>query len=191
MMTNPALEDQFKHADTIKARYHEGHLTMVSKATLQEQFKSAMRHVPAGVCIITSGRADERRGLTATAMCSVSADPPTLLVCVNRSAEAHPVITRERRFCVNILSAEDGPLADRFAALDGSKGVGRFSGRDWTVLGARTPALADALVSVECEMTESVQVATHAIFIGAVTAVRVSPTRSPLVYYDRKYRQLV
>ena len=164
---------------------------MATEPTLPDQFKSAMRHVPAGVCIITSGQADERRGLTATAMCSVSAAPPTLLVCVNRNAEAHPVITRERRFCVNILSAEDGPLADRFAALDGSKGVGRFSDRDWTNLGARTPALADALVSIECELTESVEVATHGIFIGAVTAVRVNPTRSPLIYYDRKYRQLV
>ena len=149
-----------------------------------------MRHVAAGVCIITAGQGEDRRGLTATAMCSVSADPPTLLVCVNRTAEAHPVIGRERRFCVNILSSGEEELANRFAALDGSKGVVRFADRDWTTLGERTPALADALVAIECVLTEALDVATHGIFIGKVAMVRTDPSKSPLIYYDREYRTL-
>jgi flavin reductase (DIM6/NTAB) family NADH-FMN oxidoreductase RutF len=163
---------------------------MAAEPTLQDQYKSAMRHLASGVCIVTAGQGDDRRGLTATAMCSVSADPPTLLVCVNRSAEAHPIIGREGRFCVNILSVEDDGLANRFAALDGSKGAVRFADRAWTTFGAHTPALTEALISIECELENKLDVLTHGIFIGAVKAVSVNSNRSPLVYYDRKYWQL-
>jgi 3-hydroxy-9,10-secoandrosta-1,3,5(10)-triene-9,17-dione monooxygenase reductase component len=78
-------------------------------------FKQAMRHLIGGVSVITAGSGEVRTGLTATSAISLSLDPPTMLVCVNRDASAWPVIQRERHYCVNILDSRHQDLADRFA----------------------------------------------------------------------------
>lgn len=157
---------------------------------IADEFKIAMRHLVGAVTIITSGTGERRRGLTATAMCSVCASPPTILVCVNRSAEAHAFIKEGGAFCVNLLSDKDNALADRFAALDGTKGVARFEGRSWSEISTGAPVLDDALASFDCRVTETFDTETHTIFIGLVRGVRVNPGARPLLYYDRKYREL-
>jgi flavin reductase (DIM6/NTAB) family NADH-FMN oxidoreductase RutF len=148
-----------------------------------------MRYLASGVAIITAGTGPKRRGFTATAVCSVSADPPTVLVCANRSAEAHDVIAHHRHFCINLLASGDAALADRFAARDGSKGAIRFEGRDWQDLGTGAPALADALVNLDCEVDQSFTTGTHTVFFGLVRGARVNPA-DPLVYFDQRFRAL-
>src|SRR6476661_7362851 len=93
----------------------------VSVRTLQASvpFREAMREVAAGVSIITAGRDAEWAGLTATSVTSLSLDPPTVLVCINRSASIVPFLERYWRFAINFLSAEQLPLAQRFAGGDG------------------------------------------------------------------------
>ena len=158
---------------------------------LEAEFRTAMRHLAGAVNIVTSGRGESRRGLTVTAVCSVTTEPPTLLVCVNRSAEAHDVIRAEGRFCVNVLALEDAALADRFAARDGSKGAVRFEGRDWTEITTGAPALSDARVAVDCTVANRVDAGTHSVFFGRVEGVRHRPDTAPLAYHDRAYRRLV
>jgi flavin reductase (DIM6/NTAB) family NADH-FMN oxidoreductase RutF len=146
------------------------------------EFRAAMRELAAGVTIVTAGTADGRRGLTATAVCSVSADPPTLLVCVNRSTEGHAAIAQSRAFCVNVVGAEQRSLAERFAGRDGTHGAERFAFGRWDRLVTGVPVLGDAVAAFDCRVIEALSWTTHTIFIGAVAATRVSPARPSLIY---------
>jgi flavin reductase (DIM6/NTAB) family NADH-FMN oxidoreductase RutF len=94
-------------------------------------FKQAMRHLIGGVSLITAGSGEDRTGLTATSAISLSLDPPTMLVCVNREASAWPVIQRERHYCVNILDSRQQDVADRFAGRNGVNGAARYEGARW------------------------------------------------------------
>ena len=134
-------------------------------------FKLAMRRLAAGVTIITTCHDGERCGLTATAVCSLSADPPQLLVCVNRSTRAHDVIRRGANLCVNLLARRHKALAGHFAG--GRKGEERFRSGKWTTLKTSAPVLDDALASFDCVVKETVESATHTIFIGQVVDVRL------------------
>ncbi|MDQ0513227.1 flavin reductase family protein [Ancylobacter amanitiformis] len=145
-------------------------------------FRAAMRELAAGVTIITAGREDGRRGLTATAVCSVSADPPTLLVCVNRSAEGHAAIRESGAFCVNVIAAEHQCLAERFAGRDGARGAERFEHGEWRALATGAPVLADAVAAFDCQVIQAIDAGTHTVFLGAVTATTVSPQRAALLY---------
>ncbi len=160
-----------------------------ARPDVAEAFKLAMRYLASGVGIITAGTGENRRGFTATAVCSVCADPPTVLVCANRSAEAHDVIARHGHFCINLLAQGDARLAERFAARDGSKGAVRFEGRDWVDLATGAPALADALVCLDCEVGDSFATGTHTVFFGLVSGATVHPAE-PLIYFDRTFRAL-
>src|SRR5690349_10286801 len=104
-------------------------------------FRLAMRQLASAVTIVTSGSGPCRRGLTATAVCSLSADPPSLLVCINKQTECHEIIRQNGHFCVNALGADDEGLAGRFAGRDGSHGLSRFSAGSWTELVTGAPVL--------------------------------------------------
>src|ERR1700744_1750273 len=100
-------------------------------STNQEAYKSGMRHLAGHVCLITTLAPDgTRRGLTATSVCSVSADPPTLLCCVNRQIEPFAALRESAIFAVNVLSIEDRKLAERFAACE-IQGETRFESGSW------------------------------------------------------------
>src|SRR6266403_5242572 len=111
-----------------------------------ERYRDAMRRVPAAVTIVTSLSGREANGLTATAVCSVTADPPQVLVCVNCQATAHALIARSRRFVVNFLSEEHEERARRFSQpkLPAQE---RFAGISWVVMETGSPATADAIVA--------------------------------------------
>ncbi|MDQ0391398.1 flavin reductase family protein [Labrys monachus] len=145
-------------------------------------FRAAMRELAAGVTIVTAGREGDRRGLTATAVCSVSADPPTLLVCVNRDAEGHAAILASGAFCVNVAAAEHRGLAERFAGRGGARGAERFEVGDWRSLSTGAPALADAVAVFDCRVIKAIDWGTHTVFLGAVAATTISPERAALLY---------
>ncbi|WP_420966019.1 flavin reductase family protein [Bradyrhizobium sp. B120] len=131
-------------------------------------FKTALRNVSGSVSIVTSGRAPERHGLTVTAASSLSVDPSTVLVCVNKSAGAHDTIVRTGCFGWNLLTASHVDLAQKFAGLDGSKGDIRFSEGSWTELVSGSPILIGSLCSFDCQVIGMHPVGTHTVFFGAV-----------------------
>lgn len=145
-------------------------------------FKGALRAVVGSVSIVASGQGADRRGLTVTAAVSLCVDPPMVLACINRSAEAHDVILRTGAFSWNVLSADQIQLAERFAALDGSKGASRFSPTDWDERVTGVPVLRQSVCSFDCRLQDSVEVATHTIMIGAVVAQVHDQDRVPLIY---------
>jgi flavin reductase (DIM6/NTAB) family NADH-FMN oxidoreductase RutF len=153
-------------------------------------FKHAMRRLVGGVSVITAGTGESRTGLTVTSAHSLSIDPPTMLVCVNRDASAWPVIRREGRFCVNILDARHQHIADRFTGRDGVKGVDRYEGARWRQLSARASGLEDALAVIDCAVEEILERHSHGIIIGAVQSIHIGAGREALVYGHGRYRTL-
>lgn len=146
------------------------------------EFRNAMRNVPGAVSIVTTGKWPGRHGLTLTAGCSLSTDPSSVLVCVNKSAGAHDTIKASKAFCWNILAAEHSALAHKFSGQDGSKGDVRFSDSLWQELETGAPSLIDAICSFDCRMVHAHDAGSHTIFIGEVVAQTTSKDREPLLY---------
>jgi flavin reductase len=155
-----------------------------------QAFRDGMSRVGAAVHIITTGGVAGRAGFTATAVSSVSDQPPTVLVCLNRNGRSAAVLAENQVFCVNTLAAEDQPLADVFAGRGGLAGEERFSHGEWDQLITGAPVLAGALVAFDCRIIGFHPVATHQILIGQVEAVRLGPARPALLYAGRAYRHL-
>jgi flavin reductase len=143
-------------------------------------FKHAMRHVPTGVTIVTSLKDGEPRGLTLNAFSSVSADPPALLICVNREARSYLYISSSRIFCVNVLAGEQRDLAEHFAGKVRERQFEQI-GYDVDTTGA--PVLRDAIAHFDCEVMEEHHVGSHSIFIGRVVSSKAR-SGSPLGYFN-------
>lgn len=151
-------------------------------------FRDAMARVCAPVNIITTNGPGGRGGFTATAMCSVTDEPPTILVCMNgRSAQTDLFLTN-KRFCVNVLPVEHETLAGHFAGGEADMEA-RYAAASWTTLPSGSPALADALVYFDCEMESVLRVGTHNVMIGRVIDLGQRPGGSALLYLDRGYVQ--
>ncbi|MDP9900755.1 flavin reductase family protein [Variovorax ginsengisoli] len=163
----------------------------MSTAELQvsNAYKAGMRRLAAGVSIVTSRLGDQRAGLIATAVSSVIADPPTLLVCVNRSASAHDTIDAAGILAVNVLAIDDHDLARSFS--DPSRRHERFLAGEWDSAATGSPVLKSAVVAFDCAIVQRIPYNTHTIFLGEVRAVRVGEAGChPLVYLDQQFQRL-
>lgn len=151
------------------------------------QFRELMRAVTNAVTIVAAGEPGARCGLTATAVCSVSDQPPTLLVCVNRGASTREVIARCRAFSVNVLAAGSETIADRFSGRDGATGNDKFATASWTTGITGAPVLVSSLVSFDCRVDALTDVATHSVIIGHVVAGWLAAPAAPLLYGRGRY----
>lgn len=134
--------------------------------------KEAMRRLIGGVVVVTAGLGEERTGLTATSAVSLSMEPPTMLVAVNRAASSYPVIAKRRHFCVNVLHADQAEVATRFAGRGGLRGSDRYEGADWVTMGSGALGLVGALANIDCDVEEIIERHSHAIVLGAVRNVQ-------------------
>jgi flavin reductase (DIM6/NTAB) family NADH-FMN oxidoreductase RutF len=155
------------------------------------EYLAGMRRLAAGVTIVTTRHGDALAGLTATAVCSLSAEPPRLLVCINRDADAHELIARSGVFAVNLLTPAHRELADRFGGRADIFGMARFSLGRWERGATGAPLLADAAASFDCRLVETVTANSHSIFIGEVEHIAAREGASALLYHDRGYAGLV
>ena len=156
---------------------------------IERQFRSVMRRLAGGVVVITAGRGDDITGMTVTSLTSLSATPPRLLVSINRQASSFPLIERYRTFGVNILGADQEALADRFS--DGQlKGRQRFEGAAWSAGASGVPLLTNALATVECQAEEIMERHSHAIIVGRLLGMELSPGLSGLVYWNGQYVEI-
>lgn len=162
---------------------------LAEESDLTEVFKAAMRRFAVSVSIITIADAKTRAGMTATAVSSVSLDPPSLLVCVNRKARLHVDMHRGRRFCVNMLTNDQSALSSAFGGrLPADE---RFKLGTWLVQGIDPPHLSEAQANVFCTVDALFDYGSHTIFIGKVESVRLSGECRPLVYADGRYCSLL
>jgi flavin reductase (DIM6/NTAB) family NADH-FMN oxidoreductase RutF len=154
----------------------------VTDEQVNDGFKQAMRRLATTVALITSGQGENWAGMAATAVVSVCADPPTLLVAVNRTASLHPTLHAEKRFCVNLLSERHRDLVGIFSGK--KKGLARFETGGWIAGPDGLPILPDALASLSCATETTLDVGTHTLFIGRVEHVINHANIDPLVWVD-------
>src|SRR3977135_2052798 len=133
-------------------------------------FREAMSLLGAAVHVITTAGPGGKTGATATAVCSVSDAPPTLLMCLNRRSQTNPVVAENGVFCVNTLGDSGAQVADIFAGRTGVQGSVRLAAGEWSVLVTGSPVLASAVVAFDCRIIEVRAVASHNVVFGAVDA---------------------
>ncbi|MDI5929578.1 flavin reductase [Rhizobium leguminosarum] len=151
-----------------------------------ELFRDAMRNLASGVSLITiPGVNGEPQGMLATAVSSVTAAPPTVLICVQRTATMYDALIAGGSFCVNFLGQHHLDLAKRFS--DPTNRQSRFQFDNWLTLHTGAPVLEDALSSLDCSVLKVVEVGSHDVIFGQVLAARGGGCEPPLVYFNRNY----
>lgn len=148
-------------------------------------FRNAMRRLTSAVTVISTAFEGHRCGMTATAVTSVSTDPPSLLVCINRASTIHDPMIGSGRFCVNILQAHQIGIAEAFSGAQ--KGEDRFSAGAWSTDPFGIPHLAEAQANIFCGVDAVNAYGTHSVIIGKVQGVLVQGNIAPLLYQDGRY----
>jgi flavin reductase (DIM6/NTAB) family NADH-FMN oxidoreductase RutF len=146
-----------------------------------------MRHLAGGVSVITVGRGMDITGMTVTSVSSLSVEPPTLIVSINRESSSWLLLKRYGAFGVNILTADQLDIAERFAGKGGVKGADRFTGAQWTTGVSGVPLLLGALSAIDCEVEDIVERHSHAVVIGRVLDMRLSSRTAALAYWQGQY----
>ena len=155
-----------------------------------EAFKHGMRVMAGAVTIVTAGTGTDAAGLTATAVCSLSMEPPRLLVCLNKFGSTFARLAETGRFCVNLVAAQDRIVAERFAGRTGQSGADKFAGNGWVIETDAAPRLGSALAAISCSVHSVTVLETHAIVIGNVDAVSNGADGDPLVYCNQAFLTL-
>jgi flavin reductase (DIM6/NTAB) family NADH-FMN oxidoreductase RutF len=158
-----------------------------SEISMRDAFRGGMARLAGGVCLITAkGQDGAMVGLTVSSAASVSADPPSMLCCINRNSRSHGVIKQSGAFAANVIGADDQALAAAFASdktMDEKFAAGR-----WLEGATGSPILQSAAVTFDCRILEILDASTHSIIIGGVVNVHL-PARSQagLVYWQRRF----
>jgi flavin reductase len=159
--------------------------TMVDKAI----FRDAMAGLGAAVNIITTDGASGLAGCTASAVCAVTDEPPTLLVCINRASRNNTVIRENGTLCVNVLSADQRDVAMQFATKDVPIET-RFASAAWDRLETGAPVLRGAVSALDCEIASVKEVGTHTVFFCEIKAARTTGDRDGLIYFGRGFHRV-
>ena len=154
-------------------------------SSVEAAFRAAMRRFAATVTIITACDHERRHGMTATAVTSLSMDPPSLIICLNQATLLHDIMFRARRFCVNVLHCDQADLSAAFSG--GIAPEKRFESGRWLRREDGLPYLADAQANLFCRKAAALPYGTHTIFVGQVEDVGLREATAPLVYHDAGY----
>jgi flavin reductase (DIM6/NTAB) family NADH-FMN oxidoreductase RutF len=151
-------------------------------AELTAAFKGAMRRLASTVTIVSTAHDGRRYGMAATAVSSVTAAPPAILACVNRSASIHAALNVGARYCINLLGPAHAGIVGAFSGQ--VAGEDRFARGDWRAGGGGQPYLADAAAAIFCRLALSTPYGSHSIVVGEVEAVLLGGDPEPLIYRD-------
>lgn len=160
---------------------------------LREKFLEGMSRAAATVSVVTTDGPAGRKGITVSAMTSVSADSttPSLLVCINEKSATAAAIRANGVFCVNVLRDEQIDVSKIFSGRKNPASCDKFKHAQWFTLKSAAPALKGALVSFDCTVKKSFLHGTHRIFVGELNDVVVNEGRSSLIYANRAYGRSV
>lgn len=154
-----------------------------------DDFKRAMRALPGQVTVISSAQDDSRIAMTATAVTSLSAEPPQILICVHRAARPAAIIREANAFAVNLLHTGQVDVATQ-CALPGLDPEQRFEKGSWTTSAITAQPLLDgAMVNFDCRLASCNEQGTHFVLVGLIEAVRFAEG-NPLLYHDASYRHI-
>ncbi|ASW02653.1 4-hydroxyphenylacetate 3-monooxygenase, reductase component [Paraburkholderia aromaticivorans] len=156
----------------------------------RKRFRDAMACLPAAVNIITTNGPGGRCGITASAVCSVTDAPPTMLVCINQASYVHDVLHRNRSVCINVLAAECQELARDFAGMTACSMDERFERHAWTGGASSAPVLADAIVSLEGAIVDIKTVGSHSVMFAQIRHIALRQDGDGLIYFGRQFHRL-
>jgi flavin reductase (NADH) len=153
-------------------------------------FRNAMACLGAAVNIITTDGPRGRCGITASAVCSVTDTPPTMLVCINQSSYVHDVLRENAHVCINILGAHCQELARVFAGMTGCSMDARFDQCAWQPGALGVPVLGEALASLEGQIVDSKTVGSHSVMFVRIERIATRADGDGLVYFGRQFHLL-
>jgi flavin reductase len=153
-------------------------------------YREAMSRLGAAVNIITTAGPDGDAGFTASAVCSVTDDPPTLLVCMNRASKSNYAFQASKILCVNVLAHEHQELSAPFASVGELPMAERFARATWLRLATGSPVLETAAASFDCTIDQIQEVGTHSVFFCGVKAIHLGPATAGLIYHGRAYHKI-
>ena len=146
-------------------------------------FRSALSRFASGVSVVTTKDSEGKLyGITVSAFCSVSLDPPLVLICIEKITGSHHAFRESGRFTVNILSSEDGAISEHFASLVEDK----FASVDFGIDEHGVPLLPNSLATLQCKLFKALDGGDHSIFLGEVEHVIVRDAK-PLIYFRSDY----
>jgi len=149
-------------------------------------FRQSMRRLASAVSIVACECDEDWFGLSATSVTSLSMEPPSLLVCLNRSASLTPMLHQDKPFSVNLLDRRHQNVSNAFGSS--SLRAERFRDGDWQLSERGVPVMAEAIASIECDVGKLVEYGSHIIVIGEVRHVRIGEGVDPLIYCNGKYQ---
>lgn len=157
----------------------------------KQEFRNAMSGMGAAVAVVTTNGPGGLGGFTASAVCSLSDDPPTLLICMRTASRLNPIVKKNGSLCVNVLNGNQLTIAQAFAASNEiDDGGERFKSGRWHPLITGSPALSDALVCCDCSIAKIVEFSTHSVVFGTVRKAVVNDEYGGLIYAKREYHAL-
>ena len=152
-----------------------------------DDFREALSHIAATVSVVTTDGVAGKRGLTVSSMCSVSADPPSVLVCVNRDSGVSHAIRENKAICVNVLRSDQAYISDAFGGRLTESGNDPFLCASWENGVTGAPQMVNALVNLDCYVKNELQHGTHFIFVGEIANLQTNGPGMPLIYRARSY----
>ncbi|MFG1462795.1 flavin reductase [Xanthobacter sp. DSM 24535] len=157
-------------------------------AVTQQSYRDAMSRFGAAVNVVTTDGPGGRAGFTASAVCSVTDTPPTLLVCLNRGASVSPAFQANGVLCVNTLAPAHKGLSNLFGGKTPMED--RFAAAQWAHAATGAPVLADAVAAFDCRIARTVDVGTHCVLFCEVVGLAVGGAGEALIYFDRRYHAI-
>jgi flavin reductase len=182
-----AAVDTIDMIDTAKTEVFLRNL-MVTPQEAREIYREGMASLASAVHVVTTMIGGRRIGFAATAVCSVTDDPPTLLVCLNRNASVYDAFSNSDRLCVNTLAADQQDVSKLFGGK--TPQAERFFAGNWGTLSTGAPVLEGAAVAFDCRVKSRIPVGTHDVMLCQVECVRRDAKRAVLVYFSREYREI-
>lgn len=174
----------------MRIKTNAGDAVLKKNAVEPRLYREAMSRFAGAVHVITTDGPHGRRGVTVIAACSVSDDPPTILACLNRTKPENDCFAENGVFALNTLAWGQKDLADAFSGLTGLTQDQRFALGHWETVASGAPVLLGAVATLDCQLVEAKDFATHRILFGKVTGIRIGDSLDPLIYHHRAYRAL-
>ena len=154
------------------------------------EFREAMSRVASSVSIVCTDGPHGMAGFTCSAICSVTDDPPTIMVCINRKSAANAVIKANGVLCVSSLGADQVELSQVFAGVGKVPMTARFAGPDWAVLATGSPYCKTSRVALDCRVADIREIGTHSVIFAEVLSTAHAGGGEPLIYHSRNYATL-
>ncbi|KKB81347.1 hypothetical protein VW35_03630 [Devosia soli] len=152
------------------------------------EFRAALSSMGSSVSVVTGRRGDERVGRTVTAVMSLSATPPSVLISIDIVSRLADFIAKTRQFSLAMLASDQAEIADAFAGKVPAES--RFSLGRWTEWPSGMPLLDGAMTVIDCEVIGSIETGTHVLFAGAIVEAETHAGRAPLIWQRHGYHAL-